>query len=977
MTNAALRGKPDAGNPHVRFDVGGGHRRQRRGVGLYFYLAGLMVSGAITAAQAATNTNWIDDPDNRGTEANPVNLYDKTRWESGELPSSSWNLNFTAAGRTYITNTASASTQIATALRFLGGDFVVSGSMSFNSFGYNASETAPVSIDKRGNWTCPRDFYLATAANSSFVFTNRTGKLDICEKNPARIGVGDNSTAALVIEDGAFTGSSSTYHCSIAYGAGSMGCIEQNGGTLSMAGRLQIGFGTNSTGRYVQNGGTASVSSDLYVGYNGAGELTINDGTFTAKSKIVFGANGGSSFGNIVLNGGTLAAKRIECSSSQGSTILFDGGTIKAYSDGVLIAAHDGLSVTAGPGGGTINAAGKSVTIEESISGAGGMSFVGGGSVAITNGNTYAGATTVEIGTVLHIPGPADFPASFVVAVPAAAPQDGVYTVAVIDGEGEFPSVPDGIAKPANVKLRLSADFKSILCIYGDPPNTWIGGASGSLSEDRNWSLGYVPTSGDSCFIGSGAEADLTVGSLFAPDVITFTSDSASVTISGENAISGVTVITNLSSVNHTINVPVRFSDKILVVQNAKSWESRTKSSVCFAGGVSGANFATGTARCLNGHYVISDGSGWVATGYGYDNRWGIPEGGSLTIPVATNTSQLAVGQGDSTVIAGGAFTAGVVRTSARISMWNQGEYVVTDELAVTLPGSDLHLSNQKSSGAFKFEKVTLGDNGSSWSFYFANSADKYYEKNVWVGAGGLNFAEGASPATVYRCGRMNNSGEITYIRPWHSDYAIGTKPGATRDVLVNHPTHFGTTDENGVARTVTCNGIVEGTSTIYVDGAGRFVVNAVNTHTGSWTVNDTATLAINAGKKVTTGAITVNGGATLEVAESGTVALAGNLTLKNNAQLGFNFTGSTMPVLDLAGKTVTFETGETTNIVVKISPNEGKRGRSGALTAGGKFTGVNVSLADGSPEWATGVSVVNGDVVLAAKPTGLIVIIN
>ena len=92
---------------------------------------------------------------------------------------------------------------------------------------------------------------------------------------------------------------------------------------------------------------------------------------------------------------------------------------------------------------------------------------------------------------------------------------------------------------------------------------------------------------------------------------------------------------------------------------------------------------------------------------------------------------------------------------------------------------------------------------------------------------------------------------------------------------------------------------------------------------------------------------------------------------------LGFNYTTKDAPVLNLTDKTVTFDEGTTTNVVVKIS-TDGKRGRGGvnALTSGGKFAGVNVTLAEGYPDWVKGVSVVDGDIVLAAKPSGFVIIL-
>jgi len=116
-----------------------------------------------------------------------------------------------------------------------------------------------------------------------------------------------------------------------------------------------------------------------------------------------------------------------------------------------------------------------------------------------------------------------------------------------------------------------------------------------------------------------------------------------------------------------------------------------------------------------------------------------------------------------------------------------------------------------------------------------------------------------------------------------------------------------------------------------------------------------------------------------LQVAQSGTVALGGNLSLADNACLGFNYTDKTVPKLDLSGKTVTFAQGETTNVIVKISAAAGKRARKGdnVLTAGGKFAGVTVRVADGAPDWVKSVAVDgNGDIVMAAKPSGTMIIV-
>ena len=113
-------------------------------------------------------------------------------------------------------------------------------------------------------------------------------------------------------------------------------------------------------------------------------------------------------------------------------------------------------------------------------------------------------------------------------------------------------------------------------------------------------------------------------------------------------------------------------------------------------------------------------------------------------------------------------------------------------------------------------------------------------------------------------------------------------------------------------------------------------------------------------------------------VAQSGKVELGGNLTLADGAVLGFNFTErKTVPVLDVTGKAVTF--GSQSNVVVKVSAADGTRGKGGesVLTAGGRFANANITLVD-KPDWAMGVSVNDdGDIVLKAKRTDLVIIIH
>ena len=463
----------------------------------------------------------------------------------------------------------------------------------------------------------------------------------------------------------------------------------------------------------------------------------------------------------------------------------------------------------------------------------------------------------------------------------------------------------------------------------------WTGlGGDGDFDNAANWEDGVVPSSGDDLFIIPSSGTLNNNLENFAPKSITFQEGTGSVTIGGK-AITGVAAITNLSSSSHVIDVPVEFDGEILVVQPAMSWEQKTEPSIRFAGGVTGTTFAEGTARYLNGYFTLSTGEGWVANVYGSNNRWGLPADSSLTTPETTDTLELALGQTST----GGAFTSGVVRTSSRILCWNYGEYVVTNELAVTLPGADKYLAHQYG-GAYKFEKVTIGDQGASKWLYFANQGDYASTKNIWIGAGGLNFADGASVNTAYSLGRV--SGDVVYLRPWHSDYTIATKPGGTTDLTIHKETHIGTVDENGVARTVTCNGRIRnlGSGRAIVEGSGKFIVNSpANVESGdngTWTVTDTATLALTPNGNLGIGTATVNSNATLALPETGTVTLTGNLTLDAGAVLEFNLQGSAETTLDVNGKTLTLPGSESGTVFVNIAAgSKFKPGKTYTLVSG------------------------------------------
>ena len=692
-------------------------------------------------------------------------------------------------------------------------------------------------------------------------------------------------------------------------------------------------------------------------------------------------ADGGNEYNVVFGYGATF------CTDDEGGigrTITIASGTRAAYASPVVVSGSGTLKVNKP----CQNADQPPVTVTDTatLEYAAGASL-GTGPLTLGAGTTFVVASDDLPINVASITLPESGKATIQIAGDAAFADDD-YEVFFVTG-----GLPAGFADKINIVLpdgtsenrRLyTTDNGTMRLIVGsgDVPDsyTWTGAAGdGKMNTAGNWRGGVVPPTGATVFIPPTAGAIVNDIENFAPASITFGYGTDTVTISG-NAITGVAAITNLSTTgSHTINAPVVFADKIFVVQGAMSWEQKSNPSIHFAGGVTGTTFADGTARYLNGVFKLSTGEGWVATTQGSNNRWGIPAGASLTTPLATNTCELQIGESGA---AGGAFTTGVMRTSARLLCYNYGEYVVTNGFEAVFPAEETHFFgwDNISNGKFKFEKITLsGGAGNNPILKFGNSntgtADTGTQR-FYIGKGGLCFADGAVQKLRFETGGAKNNATVR-IDPWHGDYTIHTKSASNpTDFTVSTKTYFGTTDEDGNSCTVTDEGIINSwgdAAQIYIDGNGKFVVNAVCAATCPVTVEGNATLSINAGKKLTTGATTVNSGATLEVAESGTVALGDDLTLKAGAALGFNYTTRNKPVLNLTDKTVTFEEGETTNVVVKISATADKRPFAGenVLTVGGKFADVQVELAEGAPDWVKSVYVKDGNIAVDVKPIG------
>ena len=654
--------------------------------------------------------------------------------------------------------------------------------------------------------------------------------------------------------------------------------------------------------------------------------------------------------------------------------------------------------------------AGTGKVVVNSVPAATGGKSAYSGNVTVTNMATLAinadkklttGTTTFAAGTTLEVP------SSGLEMGAIAFSGEGTVTLKVSDAslaDGEYTLITSSSDLPADVATKFvvvltdddpgtprsrvlyTPDNRELKLLVGDvtpAERIWTGTTGdGKMSSAGNW-VGGVPSAGADVRIPSTtATIDNDIDG-FAPASITFGYGPGAVTIGGK-PITGVAAITNLSTtVSHTIDAPVYFAGDIQVKQAAMAEVGDlTKAHVTFAGGayaapgyaIENGNFAAVFSRCMFGKYYLAPTAGnpWTANVQGSGKRICLADNSTLSVPYAGRLHEIYIGNGAKTDVGAMAITTG------RISYKNFGEMVITN-LTLSGTGDRFMTYNQSTnvSSVFKFERIETSMQNNWCYFSDGNGASKGV---FYIGAGGLNFSS-ASATGSYCLGRDVENDAQT-LRPWYSDFTIADRGNGEKSLVINRDVTFCTDDEGGTGRTITVDAIVQGNGspTITVSGSGTLRVNkaAANSQQPPVTVTNTATLAIKPGASLTTNTTTLNSGTTLEVAESGTVTLGGDLTFKDGAALGFNYTTRDQPVLDLMDKTVTFDEGATANVVVKITTSTGKRGRGGkvALTSGGKFAGATVSLAAGAPEWVKGVSVEDGDIVIEAMSHGFVVII-
>ncbi len=165
------------------------------------------------------------------------------------------------------------------------------------------------------------------------------------------------------------------------------------GGIESVAGNINVlsnsvVSGVGTTARYIgiaaNLSGSASLSNDCNVVYSG------NNSAFTGQ--MIVGSGGSVQITGQINLGGNPA-------SFNPAQLLLNNGTLVANNTLMLNNANSGITLGSG-GGGFTAAGGAALTISNSITGPGGLTFNGTGNLILAATNSYSGATIINSGSV-------------------------------------------------------------------------------------------------------------------------------------------------------------------------------------------------------------------------------------------------------------------------------------------------------------------------------------------------------------------------------------------------------------------------------------------------------------------------------------------------------------------------------------------------------------------------------------------------
>ena len=329
--------------------------------------------------------------------------------------------------------------------------------------GNNVTLNANATIDAGGFTGTNSEIFAGNITDSSDqTLTIQNGTIDLAGTNDAS---GAFNSGTLQIGNG--TASTSVQFTSAANLPASSATIVLDGGGLAYVGTTSATVDNPVT----LSGGTDTVDAG---GLSGTNTLTVAsqiNGPATTTLALTNGnidlAGNDSGFTGTLVIGGSANPTTVSVDSGAilpSGDVTINGGTLRNNTGGTLIVSN---AVTIGSSGGTVDTNSQATNLTGAVSGVGGLTVTGGGTLALTGPATYTGPTSIQSGALT------------------------VGTGGSITGTSAL-----SIATGAKLNLANTAAGNGIVINYGTNPSpnstTQSYIASGAITAPTGYAVGYA-----------------------------------------------------------------------------------------------------------------------------------------------------------------------------------------------------------------------------------------------------------------------------------------------------------------------------------------------------------------------------------------------------------------------------------------------------------------------------------------------------
>lgn len=309
---------------------------------------------------------------------------------------------------------------------------VLAGGLVSSETGYIGASPGGVGVvtvsgnDSFGNastWTHQYDLHVGDQGRGTLNVTHggrvvTDGRIDIGNTDHGKIVISDGSTVSsrdAIIGGEAFgealltSGASWTMAEQLTIGLFSQGSLRIEDGASISSYQGYIGAELGGDGSVTVTGNSSSweiTDYNVSLGNFGTGAMTIADGgRVFARDGVYLGIADVTASGTLNVQGAPGARGVLETSGFRGgvgtANVTLDGGIVRATSNNAsFFRSYGAQQVTLGSAGGIIDTNSYNIGIAPELTGAGGLTKDGLGTLTLTGSNSYAGGTTIAAGTL-------------------------------------------------------------------------------------------------------------------------------------------------------------------------------------------------------------------------------------------------------------------------------------------------------------------------------------------------------------------------------------------------------------------------------------------------------------------------------------------------------------------------------------------------------------------------------------------------